>query len=62
VIAAIIAQKLSHGGAAQLFQLSSGNAWISGLVGLVVLIAVMIKLPLANAGSPDEPAPPTAIM
>jgi len=62
VIAAIIAQKLSHGGAAQLFQLSPGNAWISGLIGLAALIAVMVKLPLASAGSPDEPAPPTAIM
>jgi putative OPT family oligopeptide transporter len=39
-----------------------GNAWISGLLGLALLIAVMIKVPLANAGSPDEPAPPTAIM
>ncbi|MGB7436843.1 MAG: oligopeptide transporter, OPT family, partial [Candidatus Acidiferrum sp.] len=32
------------------------------LVALVVLALVMIRLPLANAGSPDEPAPPTAIM
>ena len=39
-----------------------GRAWISGLIGLALLVAVMIKLPLANAGSPDEPAPPTAIM
>jgi uncharacterized oligopeptide transporter (OPT) family protein len=39
-----------------------GNAWITGLIGLAVLVAVMVKLPLANAGSPDEPAPPTAIM
>jgi len=39
-----------------------GNAWISGLIGLAILVAVMIKVPLANAGSPDEPAPPTAIM
>jgi hypothetical protein len=29
------------------------------LVGLAML---MIRLPLANAGHPDEPAPPTAIM
>jgi len=29
---------------------------------LVVLLLVMIRVPLANAGSPDEPAPPTAIM
>jgi putative OPT family oligopeptide transporter len=62
VIAAIIARQLSQGGAAQLFQLSPGNSWISGLIGLAVLTGVMIKLPLASAGSPDEPAPPTAIM
>jgi putative OPT family oligopeptide transporter len=36
--------------------------WIGMIIAAVVLIAVMIKLPLANAGSPDEPAPPTAIM
>jgi len=64
VIAAIIAHKLAlnANAAAELFQLTPGNAWISGLIGLAVLIAVMIKLPLASAGSPDEPAPPTAIM
>jgi len=28
----------------------------------VVLGTAMIRVPLANAGSPDEPAPPTAIM
>jgi len=27
-----------------------------------VLVAVMILVPLSNAGRPDEPAPPTAIM
>ncbi len=42
--------------------LGIGNAWITGLIGLAALVAVMIRLPLANAGSPDEPAPPTAIM
>ena len=64
VIAAIIAQKLASNPKAEaaLFQLSTGNHWISGLIGFAVLIAVMVKLPLANAGSPDEPAPPTAIM
>ena len=35
---------------------------IGGFVMLVVLAIVMIRVPLANAGSPDEPAPPTAIM
>ena len=34
----------------------------AALVALVVLLGVMIRVPLANAGSPDEPAPPTAIM
>jgi len=35
--------------------------WVS-LIALVVLLTAMIRVPLANAGSPDEPAPPTAIM
>jgi len=34
----------------------------AALAALVVLVLVMIRVPLANAGSPDEPAPPTAIM
>jgi putative OPT family oligopeptide transporter len=36
--------------------------WIGMIVAAIALIVVMIRLPLANAGSPDEPAPPTAIM
>jgi len=35
---------------------------IIGLLVLVGLAFLMIRLPLANAGHPDEPAPPTAIM
>ena len=34
----------------------------AAVTALVALVAVMIRVPLANAGSPDEPAPPTAIM
>ena len=34
----------------------------AALAALLVLIVAMIRVPLANAGSPDEPAPPTAIM
>ncbi|HTS56746.1 MAG TPA: oligopeptide transporter, OPT family [Terriglobales bacterium] len=45
-----------------LWHIESGNLLFSGLVGMAVLILVMMKIPLANAGSPDEPAPPTAIM
>lgn len=37
-------------------------ATISGFIVLVILAFVMVRVPLANAGSPDEPAPPTAIM
>jgi len=63
-IAAIIARKLAKDphAEAKLFQLASGDLWITGLIGLALLIGVMIFLPLANAGDPDEPAPPTAIM
>jgi putative OPT family oligopeptide transporter len=34
----------------------------AALAALALLVLVMIRVPLANAGSPDEPAPPTAIM
>lgn len=34
----------------------------AAIAALAVLVVVMIRVPLANAGSPDEPAPPTAIM
>jgi putative OPT family oligopeptide transporter len=36
--------------------------FVAALIALIVLIAALVKVPLANAGSPDEPAPPTAIM
>lgn len=35
---------------------------IAAVIALAVLVIGMIRIPLANAGSPDEPAPPTAIM
>jgi putative OPT family oligopeptide transporter len=35
---------------------------ISGFIVLVILGFVMVRVPIANAGDPDEPAPPTAIM
>jgi hypothetical protein len=35
---------------------------ITGFVVLILLAFLMVRVPLANAGSPDEPAPPTAIM
>jgi len=39
-----------------------GAPFGAALVALLVLIVTMVRVPLANAGSPDEPAPPTAIM
>ena len=63
-IAAIIARKLAKDphAEAKLFQLALGNHWITGLVGMALLVVVMIWLPLMNAGRPEDPAPPTAIM
>ena len=37
-------------------------SYLIGLVVMALLAAVMIRVPLANAGSPDEPAPPVAMM
>jgi uncharacterized oligopeptide transporter (OPT) family protein len=36
--------------------------FVVALIALLVLVSALIFVPLANAGSPDEPAPPTAIM
>ena len=36
--------------------------FVMALIALAVLAVVMIQVPLRNAGNPDEPAPPTAIM
>ena len=38
------------------------GSYLAGLVVLVVIAFVMIRLPLSKAGSPDEPAPPAAMM
>jgi uncharacterized oligopeptide transporter (OPT) family protein len=50
------------GSGRKLWVLIENPHWLAGLVALIVIATVMIRLPLANAGSPDEPAPPTAIM
>ncbi len=39
----------------------AGTPWLA-LVVLIGLAVLMVRLPLRNAGRPDEPAPPTAIM
>ena len=37
-------------------------SYIAGFAVLVLLGALLVRLPLANRGSPDEPAPPAAMM
>src|SRR5580698_887499 len=37
-------------------------SYIAGLVVLLVLAYVLVKVPLANAGRPEDPAPPAAIV
>jgi uncharacterized membrane protein len=39
----------------------TSSIW-AALAALAALTIAMIRVPLANAGRPDEPAPPTAIM
>jgi putative OPT family oligopeptide transporter len=36
--------------------------FVVALVAIIVLIIALVLVPLTNAGNPDEPAPPTAIM
>jgi putative OPT family oligopeptide transporter len=36
--------------------------FVVALIALIALVIALVQVPLANAGSPDEPAPPTAIM
>jgi putative OPT family oligopeptide transporter len=37
-------------------------ATVTGFIVLGILAGIMIRVPLANAGKPEDPAPPTAIM
>ena len=43
-------------------QLFDSPHWIWMLVAFAFLLLLMVRVPLANAGKPEEPAPPTAIM
>ena len=42
--------------------ITQNPTYVVGLLFLAVLAFIMIRGPLANAGSPDEPAPPAAMM
>jgi len=63
-VAAILARKLAQNPHAEphLYQVALGNHLIMAVIALAILVAVMILVPLANAGRPEDPAPPTAIM
>jgi putative OPT family oligopeptide transporter len=63
-VAAILARKLAQDphAEAKLYQFTIGNHLITAVLALAVLVAVMILVPLSNAGRPEDPAPPTAIM
>ncbi len=63
-VAAVIARRLAHDPHADtnLYHFALGDSSITTVVALAVLILVMVLVPLANAGRPEDPAPPTAIM
>jgi putative OPT family oligopeptide transporter len=37
-------------------------SYLAGLLVMLLLVAALVRVPLSTAGSPDEPAPPTAMM
>jgi hypothetical protein len=43
-------------------QLFAAPSYIAGLVVLGIMAWFLVKVPLANAGRADEPAPPSAMM
>lgn len=43
-------------------QLLASPPWITAIVALAVMVFVMVRVPLANAGRPEDPAPPVAMM
>ncbi|MGB9492091.1 MAG: oligopeptide transporter, OPT family [Terriglobales bacterium] len=56
----VIASLVGSGHDVTLFQWTP--PFIVALIALGILAIVMIRVPLANAGRPEDPAPPTAIM
>jgi putative OPT family oligopeptide transporter len=42
--------------------ITESPSYLLGLVMLAIIAAVLIRVPLGNAGRPDEPAPPAAMM
>src|SRR5689334_14516451 len=58
VVAAIVSSRADK----TMFTVMEHAPWFAAIIAFVILVVVMVKVPLANAGRPDEPAPPTAIM
>jgi putative OPT family oligopeptide transporter len=46
----------------QIPEILKDPSYVVGLVVMAILAAILVRVPLANAGSPDEPAPPVAMM
>ncbi len=63
-VAAVIARRLAKDPHAStvLYDFKIGDHIITSVIALAVLAIVMVLVPLANAGRPEDPAPPTAIM
>jgi len=63
-IAGVLARRLANDPHAEtrLYDFGIGQYGIMSVIALALLIAVMILVPLANPGRPEDPAPPTAIM
>jgi putative OPT family oligopeptide transporter len=43
-------------------QLLQSPPWIIAVIVVAVMVLVMVRVPLANAGRPEDPAPPVAMM
>jgi len=43
-------------------QLLASPPWIIAVIVVAVMVLVMVRVPLANAGRPEDPAPPVAMM
>jgi putative OPT family oligopeptide transporter len=63
-VAGVIARRLARDAHANtvLYDFKIGDHIVTSVIALAVLALVMILVPLMNAGRPEDPAPPTAIM
>ncbi len=58
VVAAIVGSRPKQG----MFTVMEHAPWFAAIIAFLILAAIFIKVPLANQGHPDEPAPPIAMM